>query len=180
MDELELPQAETREDDSYKDLASLLLGSLHVSFGCQTYNLQDRIASDNKRLVGEGGKGGEFPEEAVKFSSKEMKGKPLGDIRNVLFYTKEQKQLIDSLNRLLHKEANVQEELIDTSSPTPTVIIGDYGTGKSVILDSTATKFEANRKKVHYLSALGWFIFVVILRQYYFHKITRQRRPRTY
>ena len=140
LDELELPQGEIPEDDSYRDLASLLLGSLHVSFASQTYNLQDRIASDNRRLVGEEGEGSALPDEAVPFSSKEMRGKPLGDIRNVLFYTKEQKQLIDSLN---------------SSSSTPTVIIGDYGAGKSVVLDAAATKFAKNGLDVHYFSALG-------------------------
>ena len=140
LEELELPQAEIQEYDSYKDLASLLLGSVHVSFASQTYNLQDRIASDNRRLVGKGGEGGVLPDKAVHFNSKEMRGKPLGDIRNVLFYTKEQKQLIDSLN---------------SSSPIPTVIIGDYGTGKSVILDAAATKFATNGFDVHYVSALG-------------------------
>ena len=140
LDDLNLPEAEIPEDDSYRDLASLLLGSVHVSFASQTYNLQDRIASDNRRLVGKGGEGGVLPDEAVQFSSKEMRGKPLGDIRNILFYTKEQKQLIDSLNN---------------SSPTPTVIIGDYGAGKSVILDAAATKFATNGFDVHYVSALG-------------------------
>ena len=145
----ELPRAEITEDDSYENLASLFLGSLHVSYMCQTYNPQERIAKDNRRLVGEGGERGEFPDEVVEFTNKEMKKKPLGDIRNVLFYTKEQRELIDSVN---------------SSLPTPTVIIGDYGSGKSVILESAATKFATkfdandNDNKVHYLSALGWFI----------------------
>ena len=79
-----------------------------------------------------------------------MRGKPLGDIRNVLFYTKEQKQLIDSLN---------------SSSPIPTVIIGDYGTGKSVILDAAATKFATNGFDVHYVSALGAMIVYILYKQ---------------
>ena len=70
MDDLNLPEAEIPEDDSYRDLASLLLGSVHVSFASQTYNLQDRIASDNRRLVGEEGEGSALPDEAVQFSSK--------------------------------------------------------------------------------------------------------------
>ena len=137
LSDLSLPVAKT-EDDSYKELASLLLGSLHVNFYSQAYRRQDRIHEDAHRVVGLRGLSGQnwqFPDSQVRL--RDLKGKPLGDISTIMFYTAHQRELLHSL----------QER-------QSTVILGDYGTGKTVILQSVAQKL-ASQHDVHFISALG-------------------------
>ena len=120
------------DDDSYEDLVSFLLGSLHIS-------LQDRIVRDGKRLVGN------EPQLAKsKFPDKEereilsLQGKPLGDIKNIFFWDPNQRALIRSL-----KERK------------STLILGDYGVGKTIILTAAGRELMTDDYKVHFISALG-------------------------
>ena len=122
---------------SYKRLASLMLGSQFVNFQSQSYSLQDKIRRDRIRIVGERTPLLEFPDSEVKFS--ELRGKPLGHISSILFNTTQQKTLLDSLNRR-----------------DSTVILGDYGTGKTVVFQSAARKFNSDEElNVHFISATG-------------------------
>ena len=120
------------DDDSYEDLVSFLLGLLHISF-------QDRIVRDGKRLVGN------EPQLAkLKFPDKEereilsLQGKPLGDIKNIFFWDPNQRALIRSL-----KERK------------STLILGDYGVGKTIILTAAGRELMTDDYKVHFISALG-------------------------
>ena len=111
-------------------MVSLLLGSLHVSF-------QDRIRRDGQRLVGVDTQltNSKLPESVI-FSKVEegecgkqkvvleMQDRPLGDIRSILFWDSQQKALLDSLKKM-----------------ESTVIIGDYGVGKTVVLTAAAREF---------------------------------------
>ena len=64
----------------YKNLISLLLGSLYVSFQSQTFSNSDHIKKTSKRLTGGASQvdTAEFPNQPVQFP--ELKSKPLGDI----------------------------------------------------------------------------------------------------
>ena len=131
LTDLGLSKRET-DDDSYEDLVSFLLGSLHIS-------LQDRIVRDGKRLVGN------EPQLAkLKFPDKEereilsLQGKPLGDIKNIFFWDPNQRALIRSL-----KERK------------STLILGDYGVGKTIILTAAGRELMTEDYEVHFISALG-------------------------
>ena len=137
---------------SYKRLTALMLGSQFVNFQSQSYSLQDKIRRDGIRIVGErpwtshpNSPGertpllpqSEFPGKEVQFS--ELRGKPLGHVSSILFNTTQQKTLLDSLDKR-----------------EPTVILGNYGTGKSVVFQTAARKFNsAEDLNVHFISAIG-------------------------
>ena len=125
---------------SYKRLISLMLGSQFVNFLSQSYSPQDKIRRDLVRIVGERTPlipHSEFPAREVKFS--ELRRKPLGHISSILFNTPQQKALLDSLHER-----------------EPTVILGNYGTGKTVVFQTAARKFESDADlKVHFISAIG-------------------------
>ena len=134
---------------SYKRLTSLMLGSQFVNFQSQSYSLQDKIRRDGIRIVGETSQSNslgerspllpqsEFPGREVQFS--ELRGKPLGHVSSILFNTTQQKTLLDSLDKR-----------------EPTVILGNYGTGKSVVFQTAARKFNsAEDLNVHFISAIG-------------------------
>ena len=130
---------------SYKRLISLMLGSHYVNFYSQSYSPQDKIRKDLVRIVGENSLGektpllshSEFPAGEVKFS--ELQRKPLGHISSILFNTPKQKTLLDSLDKR-----------------KPTVILGNYGTGKTVVFQTAARKFDFDVDlNVHFISAIG-------------------------
>ena len=126
--------------ESYKRLASLMLGSQFVNFLSQSYSLQEKISRDRIRIIGDGGSGERtplLPGRPVKFP--ELRGKPLGHISSILFNTNQQKSLLDSLDRR-----------------EPTVILGNYGTGKTVVFQTAARTFNSDDDlNVHFISALG-------------------------
>ena len=131
----ESPQSE--EDQSYRRLASLLLGSCYVNFSCQSFSPQDRIRRDYTRIVGIVDErapllsDSSFPEQEVSF----CRLKSLGGLPSILFNTQQQETLLNCLQ-------------------ASTVILGDNGTGKTVLLTSAANKL-ASQRDVHFLSALG-------------------------
>ena len=61
----------------------------------------------------------------------------LTEIFSILFWTDEQKKLIDSV----HKEESV-------------VLLGDYGTGKTVVIQGLAEKLRNSGRDVVYINAL--------------------------
>ena len=143
----------------YKKLISLLLGSLYVNFQSQTFSNSDHIKRTFKRLTGGASQvdRAEFPDQPVQFT--ELKSKALGDIQrkepkliyllqilmlkvltdifSILFWTPEQKKLIDSF-----------------SNNESIVLLGDYGTGKTVVIQSVAEKLRNSGRDLVYINAL--------------------------
>ena len=60
-------------------------------------------------------------------------------ILSILFWTEEQKKLIDSV-----------------SANESIVLLGDYGTGKTVVIQSVAEKMLKSGRDIVYINALDW------------------------
>ena len=69
----------------------------------------------------------------------DVEKKSLGHLYNIIFWNDKQLQVINSLT---------QGECL--------IIVGDYGTGKTLLLDAAAWRLEAQQIPVHFICALDY------------------------
>ena len=126
-------------EDSYKNLISLIVGSHYISFLTPAYSpSQDIIKTKDKLLNGAKLTDSQpLPEHRVNMD--DIKGKALWGIENILFWNDEQMQLLSSLKKF-----------------EPTIIVGDFGCGKTVVAASFAEYCHSHpeMEQVYYISAL--------------------------
>ena len=114
------------QDAEYLQLISLLIGSEHLSFENQVFDYSEDRRSITTRIVGQIHEGeivglpGRVPpnvdQDGIRFE--DLKGKGLGHISSILFWNKDQRELLRSKESL--------------------IICGDYGGGKTSILVAAA------------------------------------------
>ena len=106
-------------------MLAVCVGSQHVAFNCQVFDFEAEHQETHTKLVGTrkideivgvgGGKDPQSGASSIKFS--DLKGKPLGHIWSILFWTQEQLNLLEKLQ-----------------SGENLVLCGDYGTGKTSLM----------------------------------------------
>ena len=128
-----------QEQDSYRNLISLIVGSHYVSFQSQTYSpskdiMQTKeIITKNAMLI----ESQTLHDLRVKFS--DLSGQSLGRLESILFWNDEQMEIVKSLKKFKH-----------------TILAGDYGSGKTVIAASIADYYNNHPDidDVHFISAI--------------------------
>ena len=124
VEHLGLPACQAPEEE-YKRLLAVCVGSQHVAFSCQIFDFEEEHKETHTKLVGKrkpdevvgvgGEEGPQTGATSIEFS--DLKGKPLGHIWSILFWTQEQLNLLGKLQ-----------------SGENLVLCGDYGTGKTSLM----------------------------------------------
>ena len=148
LEDLGLPACQAPAEE-YKRLLAVCVGSQHVAFNCQVFDFEAEHQETQAKLVGKrcpdevvgvgGEEGPQTGATSIEFS--DLKGKPLGHIWSILFWTQEQLNLLGKLQ-----------------SGENLVLCGDYGTGKTSLLVFAALEAAKDPKcRVYFVPATNIF-----------------------
>ena len=139
LDGLKMKIGQTNQEESYRNLISLIVGSHYVSFQSQTYSPSKDI-TQTREIITKNAKltdSQTLPDVRVKIA--DIRGQSLGRLESILFWNDEQMELVNSLKKFKH-----------------TILAGDYGSGKTVIAAGMADYYNNHPdiEEVHFISAL--------------------------
>ena len=141
LNDLQLGSTSSSKED-YENFSAIIVGSAHISYQFQKFDHQDEIRQNcarvagNEKGLGIGGGSGHLP-HTITF--KDLKGKSLGHVWSIIFWTDEQMDLLASLK-----------------GDKSIILCGDYGGGKTCLLVSMARKAADEHFQVYFITTTSF------------------------